>query len=123
VSIKRTTGSMLFLFHSPTLHKSPAYILEPCRGFLQSIGDHSFSCPDTHPSRLAVMAILHGLKPAPVEKCCVLDVEWNEGGNLPTEFATRPLLELSSGTPSERTTRMVLWQLGPRCAGVGCACG
>jgi SAM-dependent methyltransferase len=36
----------------------------------------------THPSNLAAMAILHGLEPAPVERCRVLEVACNEGSNL-----------------------------------------
>lgn len=38
--------------------------------------------PDTHPDRLAAMAILHGLSPAPVERCRVLDVGCGDGANL-----------------------------------------
>jgi SAM-dependent methyltransferase len=41
-----------------------------------------FSFPDAHPDRLAAMAILHGLNPAPVEHCRVLEIGCNEGGNL-----------------------------------------
>ena len=40
------------------------------------------SYPDTHPDRLAAMAILHGLNPAPVAHCRVLEVACNEGANL-----------------------------------------
>ncbi|HEX3469643.1 MAG TPA: class I SAM-dependent methyltransferase [Silvibacterium sp.] len=42
----------------------------------------SFPYPNTHPDRLAVMAILHGLSPAPVEQCRVLEIACNEGANL-----------------------------------------
>jgi SAM-dependent methyltransferase len=42
----------------------------------------SFPYPDTHPDRLAVMGILHGLNPTPVERCRVLEVGCNEGANL-----------------------------------------
>lgn len=42
----------------------------------------AYSYPDTHPNRLAVMATLHGLSPAPVERCRVLEVGCNEGANL-----------------------------------------
>jgi SAM-dependent methyltransferase len=42
----------------------------------------SFPYPDTHPDRLATMAILHGLSPAPVERCRVLEIACNEGANL-----------------------------------------
>ncbi len=42
----------------------------------------SFPNPDTHPDRLAAMATLHGLKPAPVEDCRVLEIACNEGANL-----------------------------------------
>lgn len=37
---------------------------------------------NTHPERLAAMAILHGLDPAPVDRCRVLEVACNEGANL-----------------------------------------
>ena len=42
----------------------------------------SYSYPDTHPNRLAAMATLHGLSPAPVEQCRVLEIACNEGANL-----------------------------------------
>jgi SAM-dependent methyltransferase len=42
----------------------------------------SYSYPDTHPNRLAAMAILHGLSPAPVARCRVLEIACNEGANL-----------------------------------------
>src|SRR5271166_5846265 len=42
----------------------------------------SFPYPDTHPDRLAAMVILHGLSPAPVEQCRVLEIACNEGANL-----------------------------------------
>jgi SAM-dependent methyltransferase len=42
----------------------------------------SFPFPNTHPSNLAAMAILHGLSPAPVDRCRVLEIACNEGGNL-----------------------------------------
>ncbi len=41
-----------------------------------------FPYPETHPDRLAAMAILHGLSPAPVEQCRVLEIACNEGANL-----------------------------------------
>jgi SAM-dependent methyltransferase len=41
-----------------------------------------FSFPESHPDRLAAMAILHGLTPAPVERCRVLELGCNEGANL-----------------------------------------
>lgn len=41
-----------------------------------------FSYPNTHPDRLATMAILHGLSPAPVERCRVLEVACGDGANL-----------------------------------------
>jgi len=41
-----------------------------------------FPYPNTHPDRLAVMAILHGLSPAPVDRCRVLEIACNEGANL-----------------------------------------
>lgn len=41
-----------------------------------------FSYPNTHPDRLAAMAILYGLSPAPVERCRVLEVACGDGANL-----------------------------------------
>jgi methyltransferase-like protein len=41
-----------------------------------------FPYPKTHPDCLAAMAILHGLNPAPVEHCRVLEIGCNEGANL-----------------------------------------
>jgi methyltransferase-like protein len=41
-----------------------------------------FAYPLTHPDRLATMAILHGLSPAPVEGCRVLEVACGDGANL-----------------------------------------
>ena len=42
----------------------------------------AFSYSNTHPDRLAVMATLHGLSPAPVDRCRVLEIACNEGANL-----------------------------------------
>jgi SAM-dependent methyltransferase len=41
-----------------------------------------FSFINTHPDQLAVMAALHGLSPAPVESCRVLEIACGEGANL-----------------------------------------
>lgn len=41
-----------------------------------------FSYPNTHPDRLATMGILHGLSPAPVERCRMLEVACGDGANL-----------------------------------------
>lgn len=41
-----------------------------------------FPYPDTHPDHLATMAVLHGLAPAPVDRCRVLEIACNEGANL-----------------------------------------
>lgn len=41
-----------------------------------------FAYANTHPNRLATMAILHGLTPAPVECCRVLEMACGDGGNL-----------------------------------------
>lgn len=41
-----------------------------------------FAYPNTHPDRLAAMAILHGLSPVPVDHCRVLEIGCNEGANL-----------------------------------------
>jgi len=38
--------------------------------------------PQTHPSQLATLGFLHGLEPAPVERCRVLELGCGDGGNL-----------------------------------------
>ncbi|MEO8053534.1 MAG: class I SAM-dependent methyltransferase [Acidobacteriota bacterium] len=38
--------------------------------------------PQTHPDRLATIAALHGLRPAPPERCRVLELGCGNGGNL-----------------------------------------
>lgn len=43
---------------------------------------HSKAFPQTHPARLATMAKLFGLSPAPVERCRVLELGCASGGNL-----------------------------------------
>ena len=42
----------------------------------------SLAFPHTHPDRLAAMATLHGLSPAPVDNCRVLEIGCSDGGNL-----------------------------------------
>jgi methyltransferase-like protein/2-polyprenyl-3-methyl-5-hydroxy-6-metoxy-1,4-benzoquinol methylase len=41
-----------------------------------------FSHSQTHPAELATLAVLHGLQPAPVQKCRVLEIGCAQGGNL-----------------------------------------
>src|SRR4051794_25929372 len=38
--------------------------------------------PQTHPDRLATLATLFGMRPAPVERCRVLELGCGDGGNL-----------------------------------------
>src|SRR5215470_3722948 len=40
------------------------------------------SYSQTHPDRLAVMATLFGMAPAPIERCRVLEIGCGEGANL-----------------------------------------
>src|SRR5260370_8547334 len=42
----------------------------------------SYPYPESHPDRLAVVATLLGLQPAPVEHCRVLELGSASGGNL-----------------------------------------
>lgn len=70
----------------------------------------SFCYPDTHPDRLAAMAILHGMQPAPVDRCRVLEIGCNEGANLipmayaipGTEFVGFDLAPLPIGRGQDR---------------------
>jgi SAM-dependent methyltransferase len=56
--------------------------MHPAQDPYDAVPYPSYSYPDTHPDRLAAMAILHGLSPAPVEQCRVLEVACSEGANL-----------------------------------------
>jgi methyltransferase-like protein len=56
--------------------------MQPARDPHDAVAYPGFPYPNTHPDRLAAMAILHGLSPAPVERCRVLEVACNEGANL-----------------------------------------
>src|SRR5262245_15383733 len=39
-------------------------------------------CPQAHPNRLATLATLFGMSPAPVERCRVLELGCGDGRNL-----------------------------------------
>lgn len=43
---------------------------------------HGVALPHTHPDNLAVVATLFGMRPAPVDRCRVLELGCAEGGNL-----------------------------------------
>lgn len=70
----------------------------------------------THPSNLAAMAILHGLNPAPVDRCRVLEIACNEGGNIipmayaipGSEFVGFDLARLPVGRGQERIRELGL---------------
>lgn len=47
-----------------------------------SVAYLSLPNPDTHPDRMAAMAILHGLAPAPVAHCRVLEIACGDGANI-----------------------------------------
>src|SRR5262245_52314846 len=49
--------------------------------------------PETHPDRLATLATVFGLKPAPVEKCRVLELACGDGLNLVAMAAGLPQSE------------------------------
>ena len=42
----------------------------------------SFPFPQTHPSRLATIAMLFGMEPKPINDCSVLELACSSGGNL-----------------------------------------
>ncbi len=70
----------------------------------------------THPSNLAAMAILHGLNPTPVDRCRVLEIACNEGGNIipmayaipGSEFVGFDLARLPVGRGQERIRELGL---------------
>ena len=52
-----------------------------------------FSFPQTHPDRLATVAMLFGLAPAPIDRCRVLELGCAAGGNVIPLAATLPRSE------------------------------
>jgi SAM-dependent methyltransferase len=50
---------------------------------------------ETHPDRLAAVAILHGLTPAPVDACRLLEIGCGSGGNLVSMAHTLPTSEFT----------------------------
>ena len=66
--------------------------------------------PDSHPERLATMATLLGLRPAPVERCRVLEVACGDGANLVPMAAELPGSEFVgfdlAGQPVEAGRRL-----------------
>ncbi|HEV2765125.1 MAG TPA: class I SAM-dependent methyltransferase [Pyrinomonadaceae bacterium] len=52
-----------------------------------------YAFPQTHPDRLATIASLAGMTPAPVERCRVLEIGCGDGGNLLPMALTLPASE------------------------------
>lgn len=50
----------------------------------------SYTHPQTHPDRLAVMGSLFGLEPRPIDHCRVLELGCGDGGNLAPMASTLP---------------------------------
>jgi methyltransferase-like protein len=55
---------------------------EPIQTLYDDVLYPSAPYPQTHPDRLATMATLFGMQPAPVERCRVLELGCNDGSNL-----------------------------------------
>lgn len=66
-----------------------------------------YSHSQTHPAELATLALLHGLKPVPVENCRVLEIGCAQGGNL---------LPMAHGLPSSQFMGV---DMSPRQVAVG----
>src|SRR5215475_1898088 len=56
--------------------------MQPASDAYDAVAYPGFPYPNTHPGRLATMAILHGLSPAPAERCRTLEVACGDGANL-----------------------------------------
>ena len=54
----------------------------PATSLYDAVAYPSLPFPHTHPDHLAAMAILHGLDPAPVERCRFLEIACGDGSNL-----------------------------------------
>jgi len=65
----------------------------------------------THPDRLALLARLHGMEPAPLERARVLDLGASEGGNIIPMAMTLPSAEFTgidlAALPVERGQRAI----------------
>ena len=55
---------------------------EPMQTLYDDVLYPSAPYPQTHPDRLATLATLFGMQPAPVERCRVLELGCNDGSNL-----------------------------------------
>jgi SAM-dependent methyltransferase len=53
-----------------------------CRNAYDEVLYPGYPFPQTHPDRLATIARLFGMQPAPVERCRVLELGCGDGGNL-----------------------------------------
>lgn len=54
----------------------------PCTNSYDEVPYKSYPYPQTHPDRLATLATLFGMRPAPVSACRVLELACASGGNL-----------------------------------------
>lgn len=62
--------------------KNEGKFLEPAQNPYDALAYPGHAYHSTHPDSLAAMAILHGLSPAPVARCRVLEVACGDGANL-----------------------------------------
>lgn len=67
---------------APRLAAPAAAPLTPAGNSYDEMPYESHPYPQTHPSRLNVVATLFGMKPAPVDRCRVLELGCASGGNL-----------------------------------------
>ncbi len=65
----------------------------------------SLAKEQTHPDRLAAIAILHGLEPAPVERCRVLELGCGTAANLLAMAYTLPASEFTGVDAAEEPVR------------------
>ena len=63
---------------------------DPYQTSYDEVPYESWSFPQTHPDRLATLAALFGMNPAPVEQCRVLELGCASGGNLIPMAQTLP---------------------------------
>ncbi|MGI8856596.1 MAG: methyltransferase regulatory domain-containing protein [Thermomicrobiales bacterium] len=60
------------------------------RNLYDEIPYPSFALPQTHPDRLATLATLFGMRPAPIDRCRVLELGCGDGANLIPMALTLP---------------------------------
>jgi SAM-dependent methyltransferase len=116
LEILRSSSDSKWDFNAHICAGSRSLALQSVENAYDAVAYPSLPFTHTHPSNLAAMAILHGLKPTPVDRCRVLEIACNEGGNIipmayaipGSEFVGFDLAGLPVGRGQERIRELGL---------------